>query len=352
MLPQQRPTCSRTHKSGSLIGGRIRGSKLSAPPSLGGPRFRSMQAVVLPCQGEKTRLRVDKHHHFAISTALPRHTHLKFPHSRPHLPVAGAFICLQNPAPHLGYRTTRRSHPSPLHSLALKVHSDGSILPAGCTNLQSHVSFPCLAAVSVARGLTCLPLPSRQSLLLRLRIARPPRIRFTTPATRQHRRLLRRRSNPRLPSQAGPRPSHTPTDPRINRPPVLLSHRARHQKAEPARARLVDHHLTRPHTATPHNTTQHGRFNVDLEPLWQAVWVQGSPHPHAGARRRRQDHHPVQAQAQPDHDHHPDRRLQRRDLHLQEHQVQHVGRRWPGQDSPAVEALLQRYARSLRTYPG
>jgi hypothetical protein len=145
--PSAGPACSRTQESSTLIGRRIRGSKLSAPPSLGGPRFRSMQAVVLPCQGHKTRLRVDKHHHFAIRTALPRHTHLKFPHFRPHTAPLRPPACLS------ASKTLRsilapaqpaaRTHP-PLHSryvlrnLYIPTTAPSCPLVALISNLTSH----------------------------------------------------------------------------------------------------------------------------------------------------------------------------------------------------------------------
>ncbi|KAH8626429.1 ARF/SAR superfamily [Alternaria alternata] len=53
--------------------------------------------------------------------------------------------------------------------------------------------------------------------------------------------------------------------------------------------------------------------------------------------------YPIQAQARPRRNHHPHRRLQRRDRHIQEHQVQRMGRRWPGQDPSAMETLLLWY---------
>lgn len=56
--------------------------------------------------------------------------------------------------------------------------------------------------------------------------------------------------------------------------------------------------------------------------------------------------HPLQIEARHGRHHHSDSRFQRRDRHLQEHQIQRVGRRWTRQDQTAVEALLLRHTRT------
>ena len=64
-----------------------------------------------------------------------------------------------------------------------------------------------------------------------------------------------------------------------------------------------------------------------------------------GAGQRRQDHHPVQAEAGRGGHHHPHHRLQRGERRLQEHQHDGLGRRGPDQDPAALAALLREHGR-------
>lgn len=56
-----------------------------------------------------------------------------------------------------------------------------------------------------------------------------------------------------------------------------------------------------------------------------SVRQQGDANPDAWPRRRRQDDHPLQAETRPVREHHSHRRLQRRNRHLQERQIQRLG---------------------------
>lgn len=85
---------------------------------------------------------------------------------------------------------------------------------------------------------------------------------------------------------------------------------------------------------------EHGQ---DIE---QAVCQQANAHTHAWLGRSRQDHNPLQAQVERQREYHTHGGLQRRVRHVQERQVQRVGRGRPRQDSAPVATLLHRHAGS------
>lgn len=73
------------------------------------------------------------------------------------------------------------------------------------------------------------------------------------------------------------------------------------------------------------------------------LWQQRDENTDARTWRCRQNNHPLQAEAGAVRHHHPHRRLQRGDGHLQECQVQRVGCGRPRQDQATLETLLHRH---------
>lgn len=131
-------------------------------------------------------------------------------------------------------------------------------------------------------------------------------------------------------------------------------------------AQTSDQTGTRTHT---HTHTHDG--HPPLQGVGIAHQQAGRAYAHGGPRRSWQNDHPVQAEARRDcapppvttashsrnllacadrHSHsshkghhHSYHRVQRRDCRLQEPQLHCMGRRWPGQDSSALEALLREH---------
>ena len=89
---------------------------------------------------------------------------------------------------------------------------------------------------------------------------------------------------------------------------------------------------------------RNGQFHLAVERNAGAPREVGGAHPNAGSGRSRKDHHPLQTKAKRDGVQHPDHRLQRgnRDAGKRRH-VHRVGRRRPGQDTPALEALFPQH---------